>query len=186
MKGLKDSVVANYDWPTWRTIQDQADVERRLYTPVAQYPDRHGTELAAATRTLTGADEEELAFDVGRHLVPTLLQVYGVHVPGVDSGLDLLADAESVATRALRRKQLADVTPPAVSGEWLDEETVRLRYGGDHCAGLRGIVAGLGEHYGEAYTVTERACTHEGDGHCELVVHRMPASAGGEMAASDD
>lgn len=186
VNGLKDSVVANHDWPTWRTIQDRADVERRLYTPTAQYPDRHGRELAAATRSVTGADEEELAYDVGRHLVPTLLREFGVHVTGVDSGVDVLADAESVVTRVLRRTRVTDVTPPAVSGERLDDETVLVRYGGDHCAGLRGVVAGLGEQCDEAYTVSERACTREGDDHCELVVHRSSAPAGDGLAASDD
>lgn len=185
MKGLKDYVVESYDWSTWRSVQDRADVERRLYMPVAQYPDRHGTELADATQSLTDVDSGDMEFDVGRHLVPTLMQVYGVHVEGVHTGMDVLARAGEVVEEALRRKKLQDVTPPAVEGERLDEDTVVVRYGGDHCAGLRGVVVGLGEHYGEAYTVTERACGHEGDDHCELVVSRSTTS-GGALAASDD
>ena len=186
VKGLKDYVVATYDWTTWRTVQDQADVERRLYTPVAQYPDRHGTELAATTRSLTGASEEELQFDVGRHLVPSLMQVYGVHVSGVDSGLDVLARADAVIETALRRKHLEDVIPPRVEGERRDEDTVVVRYGGDHCAGLRGVAVGVGEHYGEAYTVTERACRHDGDDRCEFVVRRSAAPTDGGLTASAD
>lgn len=184
MKGLKDYVVANYDWTTWRSVQDRADVERRLYAPVARYPDRHGAELAAATRSLTGTDETELQFDVGRHLVPTLMQVYGVHVQGVDSGLDVLANARAVIRESLRRKGVEDASLPAVAGERVDEDAVVVRYEGDHCAGLRGVAAGLGEYYGEEYAVGERACTHDGDDGCELVVRRTGPGTG--VAASDD
>lgn len=185
VKGMKDYVVDTYDWLTWRTIQDRADVERHLYAPVGQYPDRHGTELAAATRALTGDDEEEFAFEVGRHLAPTLLQVFGNQVTSVDSGLDVLVDAESVVTRALRRKQLPDAPTPDVAGERIGEETVLVRYGGDHCVGFRGVVAGLAEQYDEAYAVTERACRRDGDDHCELVVQRSQ-TVGRDLAASDD
>lgn len=184
MKGLKDYVVENHDWGAWRSVQERADVERRLYTPVARYPDRHGVELAAAARSMTGADEKDLQFQVGRHLVPTLLQVFGVHVDGVRSGLDVLANAEAVVGKAFRRKGLDDVSLPAVSGERLDEDRVVVRYGGDHCAGLRGVAVGLGEYYDDAYAVTERACQGDGADRCELVVAR--AESGGGMAASDD
>lgn len=186
MKGLKDYVVDNYDWNTWRSVQDDADVERRLYMPVAQYPDRHGTELVDATRSLTGADPADLEFDVGRHLVPTLMQVYGIHVRGVHTGLDVLANAQAVIREGLRRKRLGDVTPPAVEGERLDGDTVVVRYAGDHCDGLRGVAVGLGEHYDEDYTVTERQCRDGGDDHCEFVVARSAAPTGDGLAASDD
>lgn len=186
MKGLKDYVVERYDWNTWRSVQDTADVKRRLYSPVARYPDRHGTELAAATRSLTGDDQADLEFDVGRHLVPSLMQVFGVHVRGVDTGLDVLERARAVVEEALRRKGLGEVAPLPVEGERLDEDTVVVRYAGDHCDGLRGVAVGVGEHYGEAYTVTERTCQGNGGDHCELVVTRAEHQAGGGLAASDD
>lgn len=186
MKGLRDYVVANYDWTTWRTVQDRADVERRLYAPLARYPDRHGTELAAATRALTGTDDEALQFDVGRHLVPTLMQVYGVHVRGVDSGLDVLANVRAVIRESLERKGVEHASLPAIAGERVDEDTVVVRYDGDHCAGLRGIAVGLGEYYDEDYDVGERACGHDGAGGCELVVSRTSPTSTAAVAASGD
>ena len=182
MKGLKDYVVENHDWGAWRSVRERADVERRLYTPVARYPDRHGVELAAAARSMTGADEDDLQFQVGRHLVPTLMGVYGVHVDGVRSGLDVLANVETVVGTALRRKGFDDASPPAASGERLDDDRVLVRYGGDHCAGVRGVAVGLGEYYDDPYAVTERACRGDGADRCELVVSR----AGPGPAASDD
>lgn len=186
VKGLKDYVVAEYDRPTWRSILDRADVERRLYAPAARYPNCHGTALADATMALTGADEEELAFAVGRHLAPTLLQVFGDPVTGADSGLDLLADAESAIGEALRYDRLPDAAPPDLAGERLDAETVRLRYAGDYCAGVRGLVVGLGEQYEESYRVTERVCTDGEAGYCEFVVRRSPTAVGDGALASDD
>lgn len=186
MTGLKDYVVANYDWNTWRSVQDDADVERRLYVPLGQYPDRHAPALLAATRSLTGADRTDLEFAVGRHLVPTMMRVYGVHVEGVHSGLDVLADVRAVVQEALRRKRVGDVALPPVEGERVDEDTVVVRYAGDHCAGLRGVAVGVGEHFGEEYTVTERACRDDGADHCEVVVSRSDAPTGGCLAASDD
>lgn len=186
VKGLKDHLVATYDWTTWRSVQDRADVERRLYAPLARYPDRHGVELADAARSLTGADEADLEFDVGRHLVASLVQVYGVTVRDVDSGLDVLADARTVAREALRRKGLEDASPPAVAGERVDEDTVVVRYGGDHCDGLRGVAVGLGEYYGETYAVAERTCASDGADRCELVVWRTDAPPTAGATASDD
>jgi len=184
MKGLKDYVVERYDRRTWRSVQDAADIQRRLYAPVARYPDRHWRELAGAARSLTGDDAAALEFAVGRHLVPSLVQVYGAHV-GAATGLDVLADARAVAEGALRRKGLDDATPPPVAGERLGDDAVRLRYAGDHCDGLRGVAVGLGEHYGETYAVAERACRDDGAAHCEVVVARSEAALGGR-AASDD
>lgn len=185
MKALKDYVVAEHGRSAWRAVRERAAVERRLYAPVARYPDCHGRELAAAARGVVGDDEPTLQFEVGRHLAPTLLRVYGRHVDGADSGLELLADAERVVTEALRRKGPRDVDAPDLAGERIDERRVVVRYRGDWCVGLRGLVAGLGERYGETYAVSERTCVGEGADRCELVVARSPAPGDGAAACDD-
>jgi hypothetical protein len=104
----------------------------------------------------------------------------------VHTGLDVLANVRTVVEEGLARKGLGDVSPPPVEGERIDDDAVVVRYDGDHCAGLRGVAVGLGEHFDEQYTVTERACAHEGDDHCEVVVTRPEVPTGNGMAASDD
>lgn len=182
-KGVRDYVVASCGRRAWRAVQEEADVSPRLYSPTARYPDRHGVELAAAAGEVTGADPRTVEFEVGRHLAPTLVRVYGAHVRGVDSGLDVLADAGGVVREALHRGA-PDASAPAVAGERRDDETVVVRYGGAYCAGLRGVVAGLGEYYGERYDVTERDCAGDGADRCVLVVcHAGDGGAGREAVA---
>ncbi|WP_226007972.1 heme NO-binding domain-containing protein [Natrinema salinisoli] len=179
LKGLKDFTIEQYDEATWNRIRDEADVERRLYVPVTEYPDEHVFELVTTASEISGVDPPILLRAFGRFLVPQLVQTYGVHVEKDWDGLELIENVEEYIHMALRAKDMADFTPPAVDARRLDENRVVVRYNSDRqlCEVAIGILVGIGEFYDESYTVTESQCMHDGAPKCEIVVEReIPTS----------
>lgn len=123
--------------------------------------------LAAATKT--GPDEVLRLF--GRALFPHLVDTYGVLIPPAWGALDLIEHTEGVIHRAIRLRDPA-ATPPHLRGERTSATEVRVVYDSDRrlCHLARGLLEGVGEHYGEALAIDEPSCLHRGDDHCELVV----------------
>ncbi|UPV73433.1 heme NO-binding domain-containing protein [Halorussus limi] len=174
LKGLKDFVTAEYDREAWRAIQDEAGLGGKVYVPVTEYEDADALNLVDAAAEATGEDPPDLLDAFGRFLVPPLVETYGVHVEEDWTGLELIANVETYIHEALRGKQLSTYTPPALSAEWVGDETVKVTYASERelCSLAKGLLAGVGDYYDEQVEVTEPTCMHEGDDRCELVVTR--------------
>lgn len=180
LSGLKSFVEENYGMEASRRVQAEADVEKRLYVPVTDYPDEDALALVEAACEVTGEDLPTVLEGFGRYLVPTLLETYGVHVDGDWTSLELLANVEEYIHRALRAKQLSEFTPPHLGASRAGEDRVTVTYGSDRqlCPLARGIFHGVADHYGESFAVTERRCMLDGADACEFEVERV--GAGGQ------
>ena len=175
-KCIKDFVVEQYDRDTWHAILDEAGVGQKLYVPVQTYPDDEALAIVAAASELSGIDTPKLLEAVGRFSLPRLMDTYGVHVDDEWTGLELIANIDAYLHAALRKKRISTFTPPAVRSERIGERRVVLYYESDRqlCALARGLVRGVGDYYGERYTIHERRCMHDGGDRCELVVMPQP------------
>lgn len=179
LRGLKQFVVENYDHETWTLICEEAGVDRTLFVPVTEYPDEIVFDIVGAAAEISGEDPEDLLFAYGRFVVPTLVETYGVHVPGDWEGLDLVVNVERYIHEALRRKSTGDFEPPEIGAERLDDDRIVVTYGSDRglCTVAKGILQGVADHYGETYEIEERRCMHEGDPECEIEVTRTAVAA---------
>ncbi|WP_435347120.1 heme NO-binding domain-containing protein [Haloarchaeobius sp. HRN-SO-5] len=172
LKGLKDFVVDTYDQQTWNQICEAADIERRLYVPVTEYPDEHVFALVEAAVDLSGEEPADLLRAFGRFVVPQLVQTYGVHVDEDWTGLDLIENVERYIHQALRSKNISTFDPPGIDARRIDAGTVVVDYDSDRqlCDVAMGLVQGIGEHYDESLDVEERQCMHDGAPSCKFVV----------------
>lgn len=180
LKGLKDFVTDEYDQETWNQICESADVPRKLYVPVTDYPDEHLFALVEAAVELSGEDVPDLLQAFGQYVVPGLVQTYGVHVDETWTGLDLVENVEEYIHRALRSKSVGEFDPPGIDARRVDDGTVLVEYDSDRqlCDVAMGLVQGIGEYYDEPLDVDERACMHDGAPKCELVVTRATTRRG--------
>ena len=178
LKGLKDFVVSEYDRDAWQAIQREAGLGPTVYVPLTEYDDADVLALVGAASELTGTDVSTLLDEFGQFLVPPLVETYGVHVDEDWTGLELLANVEEYIHTALRAKQLSSFTPPNLRSEWEGNDQVRITYGSDRelCALAKGLIRGVGEHYGEPLVLEESSCMLAGDERCEILVTR---AAGG-------
>lgn len=174
LKQLKEFVVATYDRETWERLQHESGVGGKVYVPVTEYPDEDVLALLETAVELTGLDQSELLSEFGTFLVAPLVETYGVHVDGNWNCLELIANVETYIHEALRAKQLSTYTPPALESAWIDDERVLVVYSSDRmlCHLAKGIIAGVGDHFGEPLTTTEETCMHDGAAQCTFVVSR--------------
>lgn len=174
LKGFKDFVIMRFDRETWRAIQADAGLEGKLYVPVTEYPDDEVRALLKAAVSISNTPANELLEAFGEFLLPSLLETYGVHVDDQWSALELIANVEEYIHTSLRAKAVAAYTPPQLQSDWIDDSNVRIVYRSERtlCAFARGLISGIGTHRGEQLTIEERACMHNGDPQCVLVVSR--------------
>lgn len=171
---LKDFVVETHDRDAWEAILREAGLTGMLYVPVAEYPDEDVLVIVEAAADLTGTDPAALQEAFGQFLVDSLVETYGVHVERDWTGLELIANVETYIHEALRAKQLSTYTPPEIEAARSGPDAVTLAYHSDRqlCHLVRGIIAGVGERFGESFDVDERTCMHDGADRCEFVVTR--------------
>lgn len=186
-KGLKDFVVETHGKDAWAAIHDEAGLRMQIYVPVREYPDEVVLELVEAASQLTGTEVETLLYEFGRFVVPSLVQVYGIHVDQEWTGLDLIANVEVYIHEALRANRFATFTPPKIASKQIGENRVVVAYGSERelCPLAEGLLVGVGEHYDETLTVEEYRCVHEGEPRCEFLVTRGPSSDGAKLGVAE-
>jgi len=196
LHGLKAFVTDVYDEDAWDAILEDAGIAPQIYVPVTDYDDEDVFAIVGAASELTGEEPDDLLYEFGRYVVPTLVETYGVHVDQDWTGLDLVANVETYIHEALRAKRLSEFTPPGLQTKRVDEDRVLVRYTSDRelCDLAKGLLQGIGDYYGENLAVSEHRCMHDGADSCDLEVVRNPqpldveetAAADGEASAWDD
>lgn len=189
LKELKHFVVDTYDQDAWNAVVDEAGIDRSLFVPVTSYPDEYVFELVGAAAELTGESAEDLQYEFGRYVVPSLVETYGVHVDADWTGLELLENVEEYIHEALRAKNLSEFTPPGIDAERRGDDRILVTYSSDRmlCNVARGVLQGVADHYEESWQITERRCMHDGDEKCELLVEEnQPAADVPSAEAAED
>lgn len=129
------------------------------------------SDLVAAAAERTGTPAPDLLAKFGELLVPDLLRVFGVFVKREWTALDLLENTETVIHRAVRLHD-SSARPPRLRITRPDAGQVVIHYASPRrlCAMAKGILRGIGSHYGEPLVVVETSCMHAGATACTLVV----------------
>ncbi|RQH01892.1 heme NO-binding domain-containing protein [Natrarchaeobius oligotrophus] len=179
LKTIREFVVDTHDEETWLEIQREADVQERVYVPVAVYPDGDVYELVRTAGELTDTDPRTLLTEYGRWVVPVLLELYDLHIDDEWDGLELITNVQQFHT-SLRTRDLTDLTTPRVRSERLDDRRVRVTYDSDRklCDVARGALYGVADRFDEELTVDEETCMHDGDDACRFVVERTATAIG--------
>lgn len=180
LQTLQSFVVDTYGEDAWLAIQDEADIEEKVYVPVTVYPDGDVYEIARTAGELTDQSPRTILAQYGRWVVPALLETYDLHIDDDWEGLELIANIQQFHT-SLRTRDMTTLTTPRIRSERVDEDRVRITYDSDRklCDVARGAIRGVADRFDEDLVAEERTCMHEGDDACVFDIRRRaPAEAG--------
>ncbi|OAQ52356.1 hypothetical protein HTG_12090 [Natrinema mahii] len=188
LQTLQSFVVDTYGEDAWLAIQDEADIEEKVYVPVTVYPDGDVYEIARTAGELTDQSPRTILTQYGRWVVPALLETYDLHIDDDWEGLELIANIQQFHT-SLRTRDMTTLTTPRIRSERLDEDRVRITYDSDRklCDVARGAIRGVADRFDEDLVAEERTCMHEGDDACVFDIRRRaPAEAGAATVRSGE
>lgn len=176
-KSMKDFVVENHGHETWDEVREEASLEQRVYLPIDTYEDDELGRLVTAAAGLTGESIPDLLESYGRFAAAQLVDTYGNVVRDDWDALDLVSNVEDQIHTVLRTHN-SDLDPPKLVCRRDGDAQVTVTYASDRrlCFVAKGIVRGVGDHFGERLDVTEETCMHESGDRCEIVVRRRGSS----------
>ena len=175
MKGIifnvvEDAIVAEHGEEVWDALLGKAGVDG-AFTSIGNYPDEALFALVAAGAEALGVSPTDLTRHLGHAALLGLAERYPhFFTPHTDARSFLLTLNDVIHPEV--RKLHADTNPPEF---WFDTPTpdglvVHYRSERGLCALAEGMIAGTGAHYGQAVSVDQVACMHEGSDNCVLDV----------------
>jgi Haem-NO-binding len=168
---LKKYVRTRLGDEAWNNLRSAAGLGDRIYLPIQTYPDAEIDALIETVAHLSGISTAQLLQDFGRSLVPDFMMVYRALLQPEWRTLDLLEHLESRIHPAVRGNN-PGATPPVLRVERPEAGKVVIWYESERrwCALGRGLIAGVGDFYGEPVEVVESSCMLQGADRRELLV----------------
>ena len=179
MKGVifnvvEETVRAEHGEDAWDALLESAGL-RGAYTSLGTYPDQDMAALLTAACEALDISREDLLRHLGRRLGRLAARNPHLMAEFSDSR-SLLLGLNSVIHPEVRKVYPGAEVPVfrVVSGE---AAFVSLSYRSNRglCYFAEGLALGVGDHFGEALTVTQPVCMHVDGDHCELVFTWPPA-----------
>lgn len=169
-KSLKGYVGEHVPGTTWDEVLEAAGIEPKLYLPVSRYPDEEFTGAITVVAEQTGTPEPTVQRNVGAYLAPDLLDTFKAHVKRGWGTKEVVANLEAIYRQIETGDDEADL--PSVSTDRISEDTYVVQYQSERrlCDLAKGIVEGIADEFDDEVTISEGACMHDGDGHCELTL----------------
>jgi hypothetical protein len=174
MKGVIFNVVeeivrAEHGEDAWDSLLDTAGLTG-AYTSLGTYPDSDMAALVTAACDTLGVSEEELLRHLGRKGFSQLAARNPDLMTEFHDSRSLLLGLNSVIHPEVRKVYPGADVPvfEVVSG---DPDSLSLSYRSKRglCYFAEGLALGVGDLFGEPFTVTQPVCQHEAGDHCELV-----------------
>ena len=181
---LKKHVEQQWGAATWSSLLVAAGLPGRVYSASGTCPDEELVALVDAAASATGATPGQVLERFGRFLAPDLVTTYHFLVREQWTAFDLVEHTEATIHTVVRARD-ASATPPVLHVHRLGPQHLTVRYGSARrlCALARGILLGLGDHFGTPLQVREELCALAGAPTCLLDVSAVPALPAPRQAA---
>lgn len=174
---LRDYVIERHGGErTWKALLDGIGQSvHKIYFPIAEYPDE---EIVALAQTAAGALNLPLPVvleDFGAFVGHKLVTFYHMYIKNKNwRTFDIIQHADNSIHDAVHRHN-ARRTPPRIRAVRRSDNELSLTYQSKRrlCPVVKGIITGLGEHFGESFDVHEKQCMLYGARECEFVVKRV-------------
>lgn len=171
-KGIQDLLEAKFGPDVWERVRERAGCDVPFFAVGADYPDQVSIDLVDAAAVETGLPPEQVLVEFGKHWVPhtgresypALFRLAG------STAREFLMNVSAIHARVT--KNIPNAAPPSFEYEELPDGRLRIHYHSERplCPALRGLILGVGDHFGEALEVEEVACSQRGDEHCTMEV----------------
>lgn len=160
----------------WDLLLQQANLPRKSYAPVRDYPDAEATALVAAASMALNQPPAVILDAFGAFLAPQLLRLYHLLIQPSWKTLDVIENTEAIIHAAVRKTN-PGARPPVLDCVRTSEHELQLMYSSDRqmCSLAKGIIKGLAAHFGEEVTLTDHSCMQRGDAFCSLQITQAVA-----------
>jgi hypothetical protein len=160
----------------WGDLLNAAGLKGRMYLPIQEYPDAEAVTLVTTAAQITGLDAAVILQDFGVFIAPSLLGMYRTLVKPEWRTLEVLEFTEGTIHKVVRARN-PGAKPAELTAVRISETELHLTYGSHRkmCPVAKGIIKGLGLHFGEEITVVETQCMHQGASECKMVVEVVGA-----------
>ncbi|MFB6376045.1 MAG: heme NO-binding domain-containing protein [Bradymonadaceae bacterium] len=167
---LKKFANSEFGRGTWRSLLEEAGLERQRYSPTKAYPDNHIFQIVEAATKATGQSVDELLEAFGKHLGPKLLHQYEDLLDPEWSLLDTLERTEEVFHTAISEDSTEVDVPDLSDTDRLSENELVIHYRSERqmCGLAKGIARSMADHFGTDVAISEPKCMHDGHSECEL------------------
>lgn len=170
---VKKYVETNHGTATWELLLEHAGVPGLVLSPLGIYPDEHVYSLLGGACELLECELDDLLKKIGRFAGPQLIAVAGNMIHPGWGAFELLTNVEGLIHRTIR-VQSPEARPGNIQAFRLSDRTLQLIYSSRRnlCPLAKGILYGVGDHYGEDLSVREISCTRQGHPFCTFEVSR--------------
>jgi hypothetical protein len=162
----------------WDAIRARAGLDSRVFAPTQHYPDGEVAALVAAASEMDGIAAAQILEAYGRFIVADLLALYRGLLRPEWRSLDLIEHGQETIDRVMRVNGSAGGAPE-LSVTRVNPNRLLVRYDSPRgmCSVGKGMVRGIGDHFGEELEVTEDACMLDGRPFCRVGVSVAAAAA---------
>ncbi len=171
-KGIQELIEAKFGAEAWEKVKDLAKCEELFFSASEEYPDQMTLDLANAASKVSGLPLETVLVEFGKFWVlnisaeayPTFFKLAG------KTAREFLLNMDKVHQQVT--KNILNAKPPSFEYEELPDGRLLMHYRSERrlCAVLRGLILGVGIHFGEELQVKETACMNKGDTQCTMEV----------------
>lgn len=161
---MRRLVVSDSGPAAWLHLLRDAKLDHCVFTADQSYPDAYAAKLVDTAAGAAGVTRSELLEAFGRFAAPELLRVHPEFVQPGWNVLECIERTVNAAHHAMAGSDLLAAHLP--DGELVITMTLPV----DLCALAKGVLLGLGDHYGEFVSVTETGCSSHGDPSCTFAV----------------
>ncbi len=158
---------------TWRALLAANGRKFDNYNPITEYPDSEVIALAKTASEALNVPFAAVLEDFGAYTGKQLVTFYSMYVKPDWKTFDVIKNAGSSIHGALHLYN-STRKPPHIETRQIAEDQLLIYYSSNRklCPVLKGIVRGLGQHYGEKLAIKETECMHSGHPHCTITVHK--------------
>jgi predicted hydrocarbon binding protein len=172
---MRRLVVSDSGPEAWLHLLREAKLDHCVFTADKSYPDSYAAHLVDTAAEAAGVTRAELLEAFGRFSAPELLRE---HPELIQPGWNVLECIERTANAAQHVIAGTDLVAAHLpDGELVITLTLPL----DLCPLAKGVLQGLGDHYGEFVHVTETGCAKDGHPGCTFAV-RSKVMSGATIA----
>ena len=135
---------------SWSKLRSTVTTSHEKYLPSGVYPDAEAVHLLDSIAQSAHEPLPTIIERFGEFLAPHLIKVAGKHVEPDWTALDLIEHTEAIIHTMVRATN-PGARPPVLDTVRQSPHELTLLYGSQRqlCGLARGIIRGIGKHYGE-------------------------------------
>jgi predicted hydrocarbon binding protein len=160
---------------TWQTLLEAQGYRYKMYFPVQDYADEEIVALVQTASQALNVPVPAVLEDFGAYVGPQLLDFYHMYIKDKQPNTFTIIESAGSSIHDVIHKHNPTRKPPRLSAHRPKPNVLMVNYQSERklCPVVRGIIRGLGEHFGERFDIHETQCMHKGADQCTMQVTRL-------------